>query len=331
LRAIAGLETIDSGRIVLDGRVVSDGNAKQHVRPEYRCISMLFQSYALWPLMTIEWNVRYPLTTTAGRKARLNRASRTDEVKRALEMVGILELARQYPGQASGGQQQRAALARALVTNPDVILFDEPLSNVDAKVRQHLRSELQSLHAQLGFTAIYVTHDQDDALTLGSEIAILDGGRLAQLGTPTQVYENPESEYVMRFTGITNELPGVVVHVNGDGRADANTPAGVVSAKHPPNNRPAVDDKVRILSRPEQWRFATPDEPTGIRGTISSARYMGFYWEYTVTSPDLPSPVEMRSLATSGGELRARREIGADVSIALDSDGALICRPDTGR
>ncbi|WP_324278085.1 ABC transporter ATP-binding protein [Blastococcus brunescens] len=182
LRAIAGLETPDQGAIRIGGRAVFSAADRVEVPPERRDISMIFQSYALWPHMTAFKNVAYPLQSRRGRKVAKDEIAR--RVRQALELVGVGELETQYPGQMSGGQQQRIALARALVNNDELVLFDEPLSNVDAKVREQLRFELVSMQRKLGFSALFVTHDQTEAMELAHRIAVLDSGRIAQFGTP---------------------------------------------------------------------------------------------------------------------------------------------------
>jgi iron(III) transport system ATP-binding protein len=171
---------------------------------------MMFQSYALWPHMSVAANVAYPLENRG-----VGRAERAARVAEALALVGIPELARQYPGEMSGGQQQRVALARALVANDRLILFDEPLSNVDAKVRERLRVELQAMQRRLGFAAVYVTHDQTEAMELATRIAVMRDGRVVQVGTSREIYERPASRYVANFVGVANEMPGVLDQVEG--------------------------------------------------------------------------------------------------------------------
>ncbi|OLT16150.1 hypothetical protein BJF78_14730 [Pseudonocardia sp. CNS-139] len=205
LRVLAGLEEVDAGRVELDGRVVDDPAVRVCVPTERRGLSMMFQSYALWPHMTVAENVAYPLTTR-----RVRRAERAARVRRVLDVVGIGPLAGQYPGQLSGGQQQRVALARALVAGDGVVLFDEPLSNVDAKVREQLRTEIARLHRELGFTAVYVTHDQEEALTLATRLLVLRDGRIAQSASPREVYTRPADLGVARFMGAGNEIPGML-------------------------------------------------------------------------------------------------------------------------
>jgi len=216
LRTIAGVETPDSGEIAIHGKVCFSSDESIYVPTERRAISMIFQSYALWPHMTVFDNIAYPLRSSVRGEAKRSKAEIKQAVERTLGLVGIPELVRQYPGQMSGGQQQRVALARALVGGTGLILFDEPLSNVDAKVRDQLRYELVSMQRELGFAAIYVTHDQEEAMAMAHRIAVLDNGRVSQLAAPRDVYFAATSRYVANFVGKTNELEGRVSRVSGD-------------------------------------------------------------------------------------------------------------------
>ena len=248
LRCIAGLEHPASGRVEIGGRTVFDSAQRIDIPPERRGINMIFQSYALWPHMTAAANVAFPL-----RSRRVPRAQINERVTRVLTLVGIPELAGQYPGQMSGGQQQRVALARALVSNSDLVLFDEPLSNVDAKVREQLRFELISMQRQLGFAAVYVTHDQVEAMELAHMIAVMNAGRVAQMGPPREVYEEPTSRYVAGFVGTINELQGILV-ASEQGRVSVRTAVGVLEAT------PAVEDlepgaQLSLICRPERTQL----------------------------------------------------------------------------
>lgn len=224
LRTIAGLEEADAGSIEVRGRTVFDAERGINLSPDKRDLSMIFQSYALWPHMTAFENVAYPLRSRGVK----SKTELRDKVHQALEMVGIPELSGQYPNQMSGGQQQRIALARALVGGGDLVLFDEPLSNVDAKVRESLRRELLEMQRDLGFAAVYVTHDQQEAMELAHRIAVMGAGRVQQLGSPEDVYLRPETRYVANFVGSSNEIPGVVTAV-GDGTATIETALGPVT------------------------------------------------------------------------------------------------------
>ena len=207
LRCIGGLESASAGTIEVGGRVKFDAKMRIDVPTRRRGISMVFQSYALWPNMTVFENIVFPLKSRRKGMSKAEMAAAVEEIAR---VVGIEDLLTQYPHHISGGQQQRVALARALVNGNALVLFDEPLSNVDAKVRKDLRIELASLQGKYGFAAVYVTHDQEDAMELADRIVVLDGGRIAQVGAPQDIYENPANSYVAGFVGSSNSVEGTV-------------------------------------------------------------------------------------------------------------------------
>ena len=237
---------------------------------------MIFQSYALWPHMTAFQNVAYPLQ---GR--RLKRKEITERVGRVFELVGIPELQRQYPGQMSGGQQQRVALARALVGGDELVLFDEPLSNVDAKVREQLRFELLSMQRELGFAAVYVTHDQAEAMELAHRIAVMRTGQVAQVGRPHAIYTEPASRYVANFVGSSNELEGTVSSLR-DGVAVVETDLGAVEAVAAEGVAAGAD--AVALCRPERTRLAQAEPDTANRwlGEVRAAAFLGANIEHVV-------------------------------------------------
>ncbi|RZA13144.1 MAG: ABC transporter ATP-binding protein, partial [Lysobacteraceae bacterium] len=199
LRSVAGLDRPDAGTIQINGRSVFNAGANLFVPPEDRHIGMMFQSYALWPHMTVAQNVAYPLASSRGRAETF-----APQVAAMLDKLGVSGLGHRYPGELSGGQQQRVALARALIASPSVILFDEPLSNVDAKVRRRLRAELRELKARTNFAGIYVTHDQEEAMELADTLVVMDSGRIRQSDAPRHVYAHPASLYVAEFVGEMN-------------------------------------------------------------------------------------------------------------------------------
>ena len=209
LRCIAGLETANTGEIHFGDAAVFDAARGVNVPPNKRRIGMVFQSYALWPHMTVRKNIGYPL-----RAQRTDRATARKWVEETAALVDCDPLLERYPGQLSGGQQQRVAVARGLVARPELVLFDEPLSNLDARLRDQVRTEIHELHGRLGFTAVYVTHDQSEALALGDRLAIMRTGRIEQLATPEEVYEEPATEYVAGFIGMSNRFR---LHVTGEG------------------------------------------------------------------------------------------------------------------
>jgi iron(III) transport system ATP-binding protein len=201
LRSIVGLETPDSGKIHANGRVVFDTQPAVDIPPEGRGVSMMFQNYALWPHLTVGQNVNYPL-----RARKYPKSQCRDKVMQSLAAVGLEALFDQYPGEMSGGQQQRIALARSLVTDPRVIVFDEPLSNVDARVRHDLRVEILAVQRMIGFAGIYVTHDQQEAMQMATRLAIMKDGVIVQMGAPEDVYRNPVNRFVATFVGTSNML-----------------------------------------------------------------------------------------------------------------------------
>ena len=281
LRCVAGLERPIGGRIQIRGRTVFDGDKKINIAPEHRGLNMIFQSYALWPHMTAAQNVAYPLSAQ-----KVDKKEIPGRVARALEMVGIPELGKQHPSQMSGGQQQRVALARALVSNSDLVLFDEPLSNVDAKVREQLRFELLSMQRELGFAALYVTHDQTEAMELANTIAVLERGKVAQQGTPQEIYREPRSRYVGGFIGTLNEIEGTVEKIDADGSATVKTAVGTLSAgSSAPDLK--VGDRVVAVSRPERVELSTA-EPSLVnrwKVTVETSVFSGSRTEH-VTSFD---------------------------------------------
>ena len=206
LRCVAGLERPQSGKIHLRGRAVFDASNRVFVVPNQRNIGMVFQSYAIWPHLTVFNNVAFPLKAAG----QYNLKSMRDKVARSLDLVGLAGFEERPATQLSGGQQQRVALARALVKEPDLLLLDEPLSNLDTKLRERMRAELKRLQRELGITTLYVTHDQMEGILLSDRIAVMNGGRILQLGKPDEVYERPDSQFVADFMGSTNLLRGTL-------------------------------------------------------------------------------------------------------------------------
>ncbi|MER3459775.1 MAG: polyamine ABC transporter ATP-binding protein [candidate division GAL15 bacterium] len=204
LRIIAGFVRPTEGRVIVEGRVLS--TPEWQVPPERRGMAMVFQSYAVWPHMTVFQNVAYPL-----RCRRVTRRELELRTRRALELVRLQQVADRYPGELSGGQQQRVALARALVGEPAVLLLDEPLSNLDARLREELRDEIAELQRRLGFTVLYVTHDQVEAMAMSDRVAVMREGQIEQIGSPQEVYEKPRTPFVAGFVGRASFLEGEAV------------------------------------------------------------------------------------------------------------------------
>ena len=320
LRCIAGLERPEDGEIVINGETMYDSEEGIEVQPQGRHLSMIFQSYALWPHMTAFENVAYPLKSRKVGKAEIN-----ERVNQALALVGIPELGSQHPGDMSGGQQQRVALARALVAGDELILFDEPLSNVDAKVRDQLRFELLQRQREIGFSAIYVTHDQIEAMELAHRIAVMNSGRVAQLGTPREIYEQPTSRYVADFIGTANEIHGTLTS-RSDGRVSVSTALGEVAAVA--DDDLSVGDDVIVVFRPERCTFST-ERSEGVnswKGDVQASIFLGSHTEHVVRVGDdtdflvwSPDPRQFREhrelwLNVTAEDARAlpMEDIGAD-------------------
>ena len=274
LRLIGGFHKPDNGEIYFDGRPVTP------VPPYERNIGMVFQNYALWPHMTVSDNITYGL-----KLKKLPRAEIADKVSHVLKLVNLAGLEKRYPGQLSGGQQQRVALARALVLNPNVLLLDEPLSNLDAKIRVQVRAEIRKLQKELGITTIYVTHDQEEALTLSDRIAVINLGKLLQIGSPRDLYERPRNPFVADFIGINNLIPGNVQEINTPGRwVRVQTEVGPLLCTSDEPYQPG--DRCMISVRPETASIGRSEdvqkEINCVAGTVSFASYIGNTIRYDV-------------------------------------------------
>lgn len=244
LRCLAGLERPTSGRILIGDRVVTAIEEGIFVNPEKRQIGMVFQSYAVWPHMTVFENVAYPL-----RAMGVARQSIAPRVERVLQLVQLERFGQRYSSQLSGGQQQRVALARSLVAEPALLLFDEPLSNLDANLRIQMRLEIRELQKRLGFTGVYVTHDQAEALAIADRVAIMHGGLLRQIGTPREVYEQPANTFVAGFMGSTNLLKSTVSEqANGETFVEIHGGFALRLLDAPPASK---GETVTISARPE--------------------------------------------------------------------------------
>lgn len=281
LRCIAGLEFPTSGSIAINGQAAFDSASGASLAPNDRDVNMMFQSYALWPHMNLRDNVAYPLRTAGVKKGVAHR--RADEY---LELVGLAGLGKQHPGMISGGQQQRVALARTLISEPSIVLFDEPLSNVDARIRVKLRSLLVRLHKQLEFAAVYVTHDQVEAMGLGTRIAVMRQGRVEQLASPVAVYERPCNRSTAEFIGEANFLQATVLNQSGD-LLDVDL-WGRSTPVRRRNDDAAFDtvpgDDVTLMIRPEKCRLVPAEAGTGHesawQGTVTSRTFCGSHTEY---------------------------------------------------
>jgi iron(III) transport system ATP-binding protein len=269
LRCIAGLEKPESGEITIDGQVVFSSERNLLVPPNLRDIAMVFQSYAIWPHMSVYGNVAYPL------EGKHPKAQIREKVMEVLTMVGIAAMAERPAPQLSGGQQQRVAVARAIVKGAKVLLFDEPLSNLDAKLRIRMRTELKDLQRRLGLTSIYVTHDQEEALSLSDRIAVMQEGRIVELDTPVHIYNHPKVRFTADFVGAYNLLPGKIVR-RGECDCTAQTELGELSVLSCPD----ISEEVTIGIRPEHIELQEPPGPSGTRGngfagTVESVLFVG--------------------------------------------------------
>lgn len=305
LRMIAGFEQPTEGDILLDGKSILDISADK------RPMSMVFQSYALFPHLTVRGNVEFGL-----KLKQMDKQARRVKVDEVLDMMGIKHYAERYPDQLSGGQQQRVALARALVMEPKIILFDEPLSNLDAKLRVKMRSEIRDLQRRLGLTAIFVTHDQSEALTMSDVIVVMSAGKVEQVGTPWGIYHRPANKFVASFLGTGNFIPGIVKEVLDTGRVDdgnvaqhlppaacyrLDTDLGTMEVSGVPGFAPG--DQVEVIIRAENLLVGAESEGDGVKipGAVVSSAFDGEVVHYQVK--------------TQAGELTGSAP-GADIPVA---------------
>jgi iron(III) transport system ATP-binding protein len=307
LRCVAGLEHPTGGSISIAGRVVSSPASGIAVAPRHRDLGMVFQSYAVWPHMTVRQNVVYPL-----KHRKLGRAEANAKVDEVLALVGLSEYAERPVVVLSGGQMQRVALARSIVYRPKLLLLDEPLSNLDAKLRLRLRDDLRRILKAAGMTALYVTHDQAEAVVLGDRIGVMRDGKLLQMGTPDEIYNRPADLFVANFTGATNELTGTLVERNGafgtidfgEGRRGE---AALLHALVP-------GDRVRIALRPENIALGRSAGANTFAACVTDRRYQGTQTVYDI---DLfGKRLEALELGTA-----VRHEVGVETTVSLAREG----------
>ncbi len=262
LRMIAGLDSPSSGQIFIDGQDVTT------LGPAERNVSMVFQSYALFPHLSVLENVRYGLQVSGVGKSETERRA-----KAAMDSVGLAGFDLRSPSELSGGQQQRVAVARSLVLEPSVLLFDEPLSNLDARLRRSMREEIRDLQQRLKLTVAYVTHDQAEALAVSDQIVIMNAGLIAQAGTPQQLYEEPDSEFVAGFMG-------EAMLFAGQAQADGSVQMGPLKVR---SRRPVRPGAVKVAVRPEAWQVVAAGAEA-LEGTLSKLAYLGNVQELTVNT-----------------------------------------------
>lgn len=314
LRLLAGFLRPDGGTIAVDDRVISSPGAV--VPPERRRMGMVFQQYAVWPHMDVFGNVAFGLTF-----GKLGRREIRDRVRDVLRMVGLEAMERRSPAQLSGGQQQRVALARALVVEPEILLLDEPLSNLDAKMRERMRLELKDLQQRTGITFVYVTHDQTEALALADRVALMQDGRVVQWGTPQDVYEHPRTSFVADFMGLVNWVEGEVSVGPDDGRA-ISTLNGlrVVVERAGAFER---GDRVRVAVRPDDVAISRApfrDDRNAFVASVHSALFLGGSIQYQL---DLDG---MKLIAQGPRSLRF--EEGERVYVRISADGCNVLARD---
>jgi iron(III) transport system ATP-binding protein len=315
LRCLAGIERVSGGTIAIGSRTVA--SARTHVPPDQRDLSMVFQDYALWPHMTALENVAFAL-----RRRGLPRSSCRSRAATILARVGLAEFARRYPNELSGGQQQRVALARALIADTGLILCDEPLSNLDADLRERMRVEISSLVREAAATTVYITHDQAEAFALADVVGVLSGGHLVQLGTPEEIYHQPATPFVARFTGLAGELRVRVgergesgdLTVTADGGRSFSVPASI-PGDGSGTGAPRAGDEAVLAIRPTGVRLTAPgDEADHLTGTIADVAFRGRGYELAI---DLPGGSRL-----TGVFARTRPARGEPVGLRLEASGA---------
>ena len=310
LRCVAGLEQANRGVIAIGGRVVSDVAKGLFVPVHERSIGMVFQSYAIWPHLDVFDNVAYPLEV---QRPGVVRAEIDKRVMDVLALVGMQSMARRPATRLSGGQQQRVALARAIVRRPSLLLLDEPLSNLDARLRDAMRRELATLIRQIGITALFVTHDQVEALSLADRVAVMDQGRIVQEGAPAEIYDRPQNLFVAKFLGAANVLAGKVEERDGAGSARIALAGGAHRLTLATDQGPGAS--VDVVLRPENLTIAAQqpaDTLNTIPGRISGLTFQGSNVEYDV---DIGGGASLRVLARANAELTR----GTPVWIGIDT------------
>ena len=300
LRMVAGLEAPSSGQIIIGGKDVT------HLSAAERDVSMVFQSYALFPHMSVLENVRYGLVVSGKPKPEADERART-----ALATVGLTGLDARLPSELSGGQQQRVAVARALVLEPSVLLFDEPLSNLDARLRRQMREEIRDLQQRLNLTVVYVTHDQSEAMAVSDRIIVMDKAVIAQEGAPRELYEQPRDAFVAGFMGDANRVRGVIVRRDAS-RADVKLGPVTLSLPH----GGAADGECEVAIRPEAIELKyNGDAP--IAATVTKASYLGQLMEYTLDTP-------IGALFVISTAVDRPLAVGASVGVALANHGVVV-------
>jgi len=311
LRMLAGFMSPDEGQILVGDRLVS--SAKKTLPPEKRNMSMIFQSYAIWPHKTVFENVAFGLELRKVSKEQLR-----SRVQRALEIVHLGKLASRYPSELSGGQQQRVALARAIVIEPEILLLDEPLSNLDASLRDEMRNEVKNLHEQLGFTTVHVTHDQGEALVLADRIVVMNHGTIEQVGTPEEIYESPATEFVARFIGRCNVLPGTL---QPSGQVDVGGLL-ITGKNYAPGTSPGHE--VALSVRPHSIIMESKEslgDPSGKNYFIARIEHHDYYGEFREYTVRLNQSEIILTVVTAP---QIRYAIGEEMYLAIPPEACRI-------
>jgi spermidine/putrescine transport system ATP-binding protein len=318
LRMIAGFEDVTSGRILIEGQDVVG------IPPFHRPVNTVFQDYALFPHMTVEQNIAFGLEME-----RVPRATIKEEVKKVLDMVQLNNMNRRYPRQLSGGQQQRVALARALVKKPKVLLLDEPLGALDLKLRKQMQLELKHMQRRLGITFIYVTHDQEEALTMSDRIAVMHNGKVLQCGTATDIYDCPTSKFVADFIGETNFLPANIVE-RKSGTITVQVPGqGTLSVEsvHAFGDHLNNGDKVTVAIRPEKVELrpanGTAPDSNCLKGQLDEMIFVGTDTRYVVTLDDAEK-TQVVARVQNGINSNGAHAVGSTVQVYYSPKHALI-------
>lgn len=319
LRMLAGFESPTSGRIFIDGQDMAG------VAPYDRPVNMMFQSYALFPHMTVSGNVGYGLKHEA-----MTPAQRQDRVKEMLSLVQLSHLADRKPHQLSGGQRQRVALARSLAKQPKLLLLDEPLGALDKKLREHTQFEISNIQYKMGITFVVVTHDQEEAMTLASRIAVMDQGVIRQIGPPSHIYENPSSKFVAGFIGSINMVDGEIINVKGD-TVEVLAPTLGHSLQISTSSTFSVGEKVSLAVRPEKISISRKRPATTanlLKGTVQDFGYFGKDSLYRIKLPTghLLSVNTVNAQRLSGEEATATWE--DEVYLTINRDAAMLFKGD---
>jgi iron(III) transport system ATP-binding protein len=319
LRLVAGFLAPEAGEIWVGDRCLSSPGSV--VPPERRRMAMIFQSYALWPHMTVAQNVGYGLRF----KRELARADRDQRVAEMLRVVQLGGYDARYPGELSGGQQQRVAVARALVVEPEILLLDEPLSNLDANLREEMRFEIRRLHEAFGITTLYVTHDQAEAMVISDRVAVLEGGQLVQIGTPEDLFQRPRSRFVAEFIGKTNLIEGIVQHPDTVARDSLRLRVASDALE--------LGARLAVSIRPHDIHLASGEPPAPsrrlaanvFRATIRQATYLGTAVDYQVQLDGTDVVVRVTA------PVLPRLRVGEIVTVTIDRSACVPVADDSNR